>query len=71
MIMFYHCYSCIDLPVALVYFKVEVCPLLLYHVCQVDYATLNYIGFDGGERQIFVVLLMTLGWGESQRNLIR
>ena len=44
--------SCIELPVALVGCQMEGIPLLLDHVCQVDYVVLNYIDFEGAERNI-------------------
>ena len=45
-------YSCIYLPVALVDFQLEGCPLLLHHVCQGWYVLLDDIDFDGAEQKI-------------------
>ena len=45
-------YSCIDLPVALVDFKEEGCPLHLYPIFEGEYVVLNDINFDGEERNI-------------------
>ena len=45
-------YFCIDLPVELVYFQVDGCPLRLHHVCQGGYVVLDDIDFDGAERMI-------------------
>ena len=42
----------LNLPVGLVDFQVEVCPLRLHHVCQGGYVVLSDIEFDGGERNI-------------------
>ena len=51
MVCSYHS-SCIDLPVALVGFQVDGCPSRLNHVCQGEYVLLNYIDFDGSDRNI-------------------
>ena len=51
--VYYYCYSCIDLPVALVDCKVEGFHLRLNHVYQGEYVLLNYIDFDEAERNIF------------------
>ena len=51
MVCSYH-YSCINLPVELDYFTVEVLPLQLHHVCRGGYVVLNDIDFYGTERNI-------------------
>ena len=43
---------CLDLPVVLVDFRVEGCPLRLHRVCQGDYVVLDCIDFEVGERNI-------------------
>ena len=48
----YYCYSCIDLPVALVDFQMEGCPLRLHQVCQGEYVDMNEIDLDVGEQNI-------------------
>ena len=37
----------------LVAFRVKGCPSRLHHVCQGRYVLVNYIDFDGAERNIF------------------
>ena len=66
MMMCSYRYSCIDLPVALVYCQVEGCSLRLQYVCQEKYVVLNYIGFDGAERNICRYFFEKLwGWDKS------
>ena len=48
----YYCYSCIDLPVVLVDFQVEVCALRLHHVCRGEYVTMHKINIDRVDRKI-------------------
>ena len=43
---------CLDLPVALVDCRVEGCPSCLHQICQGGFVVLNYIDFDGAERNI-------------------
>ena len=43
--------------------NVEVCPRCLHHVCQGEYVTLNYIDFDGREKNICYVCVNGTGWG--------
>ena len=47
------CYSCIDLPMALVDCQVEGCPLRFHHFCHGEYVVLNDIDFEGAEQKIF------------------
>ena len=44
--------SYLDLPVSLVDFQVEGCPLCLRQVCQGGYLILYYIDFEEGDRKI-------------------
>ena len=74
MVCSYYSY-CIDLPMALVDFPVEGCPLRLRQVCQGYYVLLNGIDFDGAYRSrveqsgIFITIVLTrYGAGESQRH---
>ena len=44
--------SCLDLPVALVGFQLEVFPSCLHHIWQGRYVAMNEIDIDGGEWKI-------------------
>ena len=59
----YDCSSCIDLPVALVDFQLEGCPLRLHHACQGGYVLFYDIYFEGEERKICCKYVEKLGGG--------
>ena len=59
--------SCLDLPATLVDCQVEGCPLHLHHICKGVCVLLNYIDFDGAERNIFCDCVDELrGQGKSE-----
>ena len=67
MVCSYYSY-CIDLPVALIDCKVEVCPLHLYQICQGEYVVLNDIDFDEADRKICHNCINELrGGGKSEK----
>ena len=51
MVCSYH-YSCHELPVALVDFKMKGCELRLHHVCKEEYVAMHGIDLDKAERNI-------------------
>ena len=59
-------YSCLDLPVVLVYCHMEGCPLCLHHVCQGCYVVFDDIEIHRAERRICCDCVDELqGWIKS------
>ena len=48
-----YCYTCLELPVALVGFQMKGCESRLHHVCQGGYVDMHTIDLDRAERNIF------------------
>ena len=61
--VFSYCSSCLDLPMSLVYCRVEGFPLRLHHICEGGYVILYDIYFEGGERNICCSCVDELGEG--------
>ena len=60
----YYCYSCPELPLVLVDFKLEGFPSILQHIFQGDYVLSNDIYVKEGIRIFVVVVLTSLGRGK-------
>ena len=62
-------FSCLDVPVALVYCHIKVCELRLYHVCPGGYVAMNNIDFDRTERKICHNCVDKLWMGDKPEKL--
>ena len=64
-IVFSYQYSCLELPVVLVYCQVEVCSSRLHHICQGGYVAMHEINIEGAEQNIFCDCVGKLRMGDK------